>query len=204
MPCPALTPSQDYTAVTLKLIFQSFGKGGQKPWSLGLFLCISTTLTLASVEAKCRSNPTTAQTLSPEATRRCNDYSINYSKAPAFHMRDIPPPFFLVTTNLQTKDSRNVRNCGIHFSEIVSLSCKIASYIIYLSKTSYSFNITWQGLNSWEMARLDPHSNCRGFDESICRLVSSACVTGANCVCIGFIICNITCAARRLLYRTNV
>ena len=94
MPCPALTPSQDYTAVTLKLIFQSFGKGGQKPWSLGLFLCISTTLTLASVEAKCRSNPTTAQTLSPEATRRCNDYSINYSSPPAFHMRDIPPSLF--------------------------------------------------------------------------------------------------------------
>ena len=194
MPCPALTPPQDSNAVTMKFTFWSSGKGGQKPWSLGLFLCIGTTLTLASLEAKCRSNPTTAQTSSPEATLRCNDYSINYSSAPAFHMRYIhPPPFFLVTANLETKDSRNVRNCGIHFSEIVSHSCKIASYIIYLSKTCYSFIIPWQGLDSWEIARLDPHSNCRGFDESICRLVSSACVTGANCVCIGFIICNITC-----------
>ena len=111
-----------------------------EPWT---FLCIGTALTLASLEAKCRSNPTTAQTSSPEATLRCNDYSINYSSAPAFHMRYIhPPPFFLVTANLETKDSRNVRNCGIHFSEIVSLSCKIAPYIIYLSKTCYSFIIT--------------------------------------------------------------
>ena len=104
-----------------------------------------------------------------------------------------PPLPFLVRTNLQTKDSRNVRNCGIHFSEIVSLFCKIASYIIYPSKTRHLFNITWDGLDSWEIAGLDPHSNCGGFDESICRLVSSACVTGANCVCIGFIISNITC-----------
>ena len=133
----------------------------------------------------------TAQTLSPEAALRCNDYSINYSSAPAFHMRPHPP--FLVTTNRETKNSRNVRNCGIHFSEIVSLFCKIASYIIYPSKTCYLFNITWRGLDWWEIARLDPHSNCRGFDESICRLVSGGCVTGANCVCIGFIISNITC-----------
>ena len=60
-----------------------------EPWT---FLCIGTTLTLASLEAKCRSNPTTAQTSSPEATLRCNDYSINYYSAPAFHMRDIHPP----------------------------------------------------------------------------------------------------------------
>ena len=112
--------------------------------------------------------------------------SSSFSHAP-------PPPPFLVTTNRETKNSRNVRNCGIHFSEIVSLFCKIASYIIYPSKTCYLFNITWRGLDWWEIARLDPHSNCRGFDESICRLVSGGCVTGANCVCIGFIISNITC-----------
>ena len=63
---------------------------------------------------------------------RCNDYSINYSPASAFHMR--PPSFRLVTTKLETKDSRNVENCDIHFSEIVLLFGKIVSYIIDLSK----------------------------------------------------------------------
>ena len=197
--------------ITMQFIFQSShllsgNKGGQKPWRFGLFVHRhNPDFGVAWGKMSFQSHDSdTAQTLSPEATLRCNDYSINYSAAPAFHMRYIPPSLlFLVTTNLETKNSRNVRNCGIHFSEIVSLFCKIASYIIYPSKTCYLFNITWQGLNSWEIARLDPHSNCRGFDESICRLVSSACVTGANCVCIGFIISNITCWPG-LLYRTNV
>ena len=134
----------------------------------------------------------TAQTLSPEATLCCNDYSINYSWTPAFHMRHPPSPFSR-DDKPRDKGVQKCQNCDIHFSEIVSLFCKIASYIMYPSKTCHLFNITWQGLNSWEIAGVDPHSNCRGFDESICRLVSSACVTGANCVCIGFIISNITC-----------
>ena len=88
--CLALTPSQYYKTES---IFESGHLLSAR--NLGAFLCIGTTLTLASLEAKCRSNPTTgdtAQTSSPEAALCCNDYSINYSWTPAFHMRY--PPFF--------------------------------------------------------------------------------------------------------------
>ena len=146
------------------------------------------------LEAKCRSNPTKGRHGSDLVPRgRPVLQWLQHQLFLNSGFSHAPPLPFLVRTNLQTKESRNVRNCGIHFSEIVSLFCKIASYIIYPSKTRHLFNITWDGLDSWEIAGLDPHSNCGGFDESICRLVSSACVTGANCVCIGFIISNITC-----------
>ena len=103
---------------------------------------------------------------------------------PPFSREDKPPdkgiqkcqklqhPFFRNCVTL-------LQNCIIHH-----ISVKNASFIQHHMR---------HGLDSWEIAGLDPHSNCGGFDESICRLVSSACVTGANCVCIGFIISNITC-----------
>ena len=194
--------------ITMQFIFQSShllsgNKGGQKPWRFGLFVHRHNP-DFGVAWGKMSFQSHDGSDFVPRGHPALQWLQHQLFRSSSFsHALHPPSLLFLVTTNLETKNSRNVRNCGIHFSEIVSLFCKIASYIIYPSKTCYLFNITWQGLNSWEIARLDPHSNCRGFDESICRLVSSACVTGANCVCIGFIISNITCWPG-LLYRTNV
>ena len=84
----------------MQFIFQSShpisgNTGCQKPWSFGLFVhWHNPDFGVAGGKMSFQSHDSdTAQTLSPEAALRCNDYSINYSSAPAFHMRPLPPSF---------------------------------------------------------------------------------------------------------------
>ena len=163
--------------------------------SLGAFLCIGTTLTLALAGGKMsfqshegatwlRLGPPRPPCVAMITASIIPELRLFTCAPPPFSREDKPPdkgiqkcqklqhPFFRNCVTL-------LQNCIIHH-----ISVKNASFIQHHMR---------HGLDSWEIAGLDPHSNCGGFDESICRLVSSACVTGANCVCIGFIISNITC-----------